>query len=519
MFSFQDSRKQTRLRRKILNNSQGNAGIFYKKTTMKKTSLFLLLALLSCGSRKLATTASYKAYAGKEISATVFTTADKTDLRLSPQGTLSFTEFGQPFETQPCVFVDASHSFQTMLGIGGAITDASAETLAKLSKEKQAELIRAYYDPVNGIGYTIARTNIHSCDFSSESYTYVADNDKSLSSFNISHDEQFRMPMIRQAMSATGGKLNIFVSPWSPPGWMKDNNSMLQGGKLLEAYKQTWADYYVRFIRAYEKAGIPIWGLTVQNEPMAKQRWESCIFTADDERDFIKKYLGPTLAKAGMQNKKLIAWDHNRDLVYQRASTILNDPAAAKYVWGIGYHWYETWTGSGMQYENVRRVHESFPNKNLMFTEGCVDVFKFDHINDWSLGEKYGRSMINDFNAGTVGWTDWNVLLDETGGPNHVGNFCFAPVIGDTRDGSLHYTNAYYYIGQLSKFIRPGAKRVVASSSRDKLLTTAFKNQNGQVVVVVMNDSNETINYKLCISGKAADVKGLPHSISTFLIK
>jgi glucosylceramidase len=251
---------------------------------------------------------------------------------------------------------------------------------------------------------------------------------------------------------------------------------------------------------------------------MAKQRWESCIFTAADERDFIKQYLGPTLERAGLKNKKLIAWDHNRDLVYQRASTILDDPGAAKYVWGIGYHWYETWTGSAMQFENVKRVNETYPGKNLLFTEGCIEAFKFDRINDWSLGEKYGRSMINDFNSGTVGWTDWNVLLDEKGGPNHVGNFCFAPIIADTRDGSLHYTNCYYYIGHFSKFIRPGAKRVATTTNRDKLLATSFINKDGQLAIVVMNNSDDKISYRLCLGEKAAETEILPHSISTIVI-
>jgi glucosylceramidase len=300
---------------------------------------------------------------------------------------------------------------------------------------------------------------------------------------------------------------------------MKDNNSLLQGGKLKEAFKQSWANYYVKYIKAYEAKGIPVWGLTVQNEPMAKQRWESCIYTAEEERDFIKKYLGPTLQQQGLGNKKLIAWDHNRDLLYQRATTILNDPAAAKYVWGIGFHWYETWTGSAMQFENLKRVHETFPDRNLIFTEGCVEKFDLNRINDWSIGERYGFSMVNDFNSGTVAWTDWNILLDENGGPNHVGNFCFAPVHADTKTGKLIYTNAYYYLGHFSKFIKAGAKRIGTASSRDKLATTAFINPDGKLVVVVLNTSNDEVAYKLWLQGNATSVTSLPHSIATLVIE
>ncbi|RPD45117.1 glycoside hydrolase family 30 protein [Paracnuella aquatica] len=451
----------------------------------------------------------------KEVA--VYTTAKGTDQRLSQGSSVPFTPFGQPLETQICVFVDPSKTFQTFLGIGGAITDASAETLAKLPAAQQQEIIDAYYNPTKGIGYTLARTTIHSCDFSSGSYTYVADGDKELKTFSIAHDEQYRLPMIKKAMAAAGGKLTLYVSPWSPPAWMKDNKSMLQGGKLLPGYRQAWANYYIKYIQALEKRGIPVWGLSVQNEPMAKQTWESCIFTAEEERDFIKNYLGPTLHRAGMRGKKLIAWDHNRDLIYQRASTILDDPGAAKYVWGIGYHWYETWTGSAMQFGNLERVQETYPATNLIFTEGTVEKFDFSKIGDWSLGERYGTSLVNDFNAGTVAWTDWNVLLDETGGPNHVGNFCYAPIIADTRNGQVHYTNSFYYLGHFSKFIQPGAKRVAASSNRDVLQTTAFVNPNGQVVVVVLNTTDQALPYRLWVKGQAAETLSQPHSIMTLL--
>jgi glucosylceramidase len=448
----------------------------------------------------------------------VYTTAKDSPDKLTRTEQLSFKPFGQPFETQPCIFVDPGKSFQTFVGIGGALTDAAAESFAKLPKDKQQEFLTAVFDREKGIGYTLGRTHINSCDFSSGSYTYVADNDEALKTFNIDHDQKYRIPFIKQAIAAAGGKLTMYVSPWSPPAWMKDNKDMLKGGKLLPQFRQNWANYYVKFIQEYERQGIPVWGLTVQNEPMAKQVWESCVYTAEDERDFIKGYLGPTLVKNGMGDKKLIAWDHNRDQMFQRASTILNDPDAAKFVWGIGFHWYETWTGGNMQFANVGKVAEAFPDKNLIFTEGCKEKFDLKLVNDWTLGERYGNSMVNDFNNGTVAWTDWNILLDETGGPNHAGNLCFAPVHANTKTGELIYTNAYYYIGHFSKFVQPGAKRIISSSSRDQLQTTAFRNPDGKIVVVVLNLSNDAIPFNLWIAGNAAETKSPAHSIMTLIV-
>lgn len=452
---------------------------------------------------------------GKEVK--VFTTAENTNHRLSATGTVTFKPMGQPLETQVCVFVDPGRTFQTIMGIGGALTDSSAETFAKLPAAKQRELLNAYFDSETGLNYTLARTNIHSCDFSSGSYTYVDEGDKDLKSFSVKHDRQFRIPFIKQAMATAGGKLNLFASPWSPPAFMKTNNNMLRGGKLKPEFYQAWANYFTRFVKAYQQEGIPVWGISIQNEPMATQKWESCIFSAEEERDFLKNHLGPTMKREGLGNKKIIVWDHNRDLIYQRASTMLNDPKAAQYVWGVGYHWYEPWSGGEPMFDNVRLVHETYPNVNLIFTEGCSDSYDAKKLSEWRLGEQYGRSMIHDFNNGTVGWTDWNILLDETGGPNHVGNFCFAPVHADTKTGELTYTNSYYYIGHFSKFLRPGARRIASSPSRSQLLSTAFINTDGKVSVVVMNRSDKPVSYFLWVDGQAAEVNSLPHSIQTLV--
>lgn len=451
----------------------------------------------------------------KEIS--VYTTADSTNLRLTLTDKLYFTAAEQPVETEISVFVNPTKTFQKFIGIGGAITDASAEVFAKLSPAKQAELLTAYYNKDNGIGYSLLRTSIHSSDFSSGSYTYIAEGDKELKTFSIAHDQQFRIPMIKRAIQIAGGKLLLYASPWSPPSFMKSNGTMLQGGTLLPQFYQAWANYYVKFVKAYEKEGMPIWGITIQNEPMATQKWESCLFTAATERDFLKKYLGPTMQKGGLGSKKIVVWDHNRDLMNQRANVIFDDPEASKYAWGMGFHWYETWAGEQPMFDNVRKVREAYPTKNLLFTEGCVERFDAKKYQFWGNAERYGISMINDFNNGTVGWTDWNILLDENGGPNHKGNFCFAPIHADSKTGELIYTPSYYYIGHFSKFIRPNAKRVSTASSRSNLLSTSFVNTDGKMVTIVMNQSSKKITYNLVVGNEKSVVTILPHAIQTLV--
>ncbi|MBS0010783.1 MAG: glycoside hydrolase family 30 protein [Bacteroidales bacterium] len=488
--------------------------------------LVISISMLSCGRTQDSALPADKSaggnHSGPEFDldgkvSTVYTTAHNTDLRMTETGDFTFEAAPQPLETEISVFVNPGKTFQTFLGIGGAITDAAAEVFAALPAEKQEEVVSAYYDPVNGIGYTLCRTPIHSCDFSSESFTYIEEGDKELETFNIDHDRPYKIPLIKKAIEATGNNLTIYASPWSPPAFMKDNNNMLRGGKLLPEYYDSWALYFTKFIRAYEDEGIPIWGITIQNEPMATQTWESCIYTAEEERDFLKNHLGPTMEEEGLGDRKIMVWDHNRDLINHRVNTILGDPEAAGYVWGIGFHWYEPWAGGDPMYINLDNVKEAYPEKHLLFTEGCNGGFTTERYQYWPNAEHYGRSMINDFNQGTVGWTDWNILLDQQGGPNHVENFCFAPIHGDTESGELIYTPAYYYIGHFSKFIRPGAERVSTASSRSHLLSTSFLNGDNSLVSVVMNHGDEEISYKLYIGAEAISLSIPAHAIQTIV--
>ena len=475
--------------------------------------LFILLIACSKSEIKVKNSATQN-YKNKILQ--VFTTAKDTELRLTKTSEQTFKDKVQPLETEIAVFVNPKKTFQEYLGIGGAITDASAEVFATLNTVQQEKLLQSLYGK-DGIGYNIIRTSIHSSDFGLGTHTYIKEGDADLKTFSIEKDKEKRIPFIKRALELIKDDVVFYASPWSPPAFMKTNNNMLKGGKLLPEFRQSWADYYVKFIKAYEKEGIPVWGLTIQNEPMAVQRWESCIYTAAEERDFLKNYLGPTLEKEGLGDKKIVVWDHNRDLISDRANTIFEDPEASKYAWGIGFHWYETWTGGLPKYNNLKNIKESFPSKNLLFTEGWAEGFNPEKLQFWPNAERYGNSMINDFNSGVVGWTDWNILLDERGGPNHVENFCFAPIHADTKTGALTFTPTYYYIGHFSKFIKPGALRISTTTSRTSIESTSFKNKDGKIVTVVMNKTEGKMRYKLMVGNSEVFLEIEPRAMQTII--
>ena len=440
-----------------------------------------------------------------------FCTARDTAHRLSELASLELVSATEPQEA--AVFIDTTLRFQEFLGFGGAFTEAASVTLDKMPANQRQEILKAYFSPDEGNAYSLCRTHINSCDFSLGNYAYTeVEGDVGLEHFSIDRDRQSLIPMIRRAMELSGGSLRLFSSPWSPPAWMKTNGQMNHGGKLKPEYRGAWANYYVRYIEEYGREGIPIWGLTVQNEPAASQTWDSCLYTGEEERDFVRDYLGPALRDSGLGHVKLIIWDHNRDHMYERAKTVLDDPRAAQYVWGVGFHWY-----CGDHFDNVQMTHEAYPDKHLIFTEGCQEGGP--HTGSWDTGERYARSIINDLNRWTVAWVDWNMVLDETGGPNHVGNLCSAPILADTQTGGILYQSSYYYIGHFSRFIRPGADRVGCAKTLDALDATAFLNIDGTVAVVVLNRSEQPVDFLLKIQGFQAKTDIPAHGIKTYLFE
>lgn len=437
-------------------------------------------------------------------------TARDLGARLAPQAPVALQPASEL--NLPLVTIDPAHSFQTIEGFGGAFTESAAVTLAKLPAAVQEECLRAYFDPVHGHGYRLCRVHMNSCDFSTGNYACSeVPGDFALAHFNINRDRQALLPMIQRAQALAGQPFKLFFSPWSPPAWMKTTGQMNRGGKLKPECRAVWAEHYCRFAQAYAEAGVPMWGLTVQNEPEATQSWDSCIYTGAEERDFVRDHLGPALERAGLGHLKLMIWDHNRDVLYERAKAVYDDPAAARYVWGAAFHWYV-----GDFFDNVQRTHEAWPDKHLLFSEGCQEGGP--HLNEWQPAERYARSVIHDLNRWTTGWVDWNLLLDETGGPNHVGNLCSAPLLADTQRGELLYQPSYYYLGHFSRFIQVGARRIVSATMKDELEVLAVQNPDGALATVVLNRSETPIRFALKHDALAVPLRSPARSIMTICL-
>ena len=254
-----------------------------------------------------------------------------------------------------------------------------------------------------------------------------------------------------------------------------------------------------------------LWGLTTQNEPEANTGWDTCQYSPTEQRDFIRDYLGPTLKRSHLQNVNLMVWDHNRDDMVEYADVIYSDPVASSYIWGTAYHWY-----SDGAFQNMSVYHDAWPEKPLLATEACQDWGP--HLGDWGVGEHYATPIISDLNRWSVGWVDWNLVLDEKGGPNHANNFCSAPIIADTKNDKLIFQSSYFYMGHFARYIHPGAKRILCSSSRGNLEATACVNPDGTVAVVVLNRSKEAIRFNLKSRNTATPVSLPARSIATYLL-
>ncbi|MBR5152754.1 MAG: glucosylceramidase [Clostridia bacterium] len=435
----------------------------------------------------------------------VFQTAQGQPPMQEVKGHVAVLDTGEEW---PVINLMPEITYQEIKGFGGAFTEAAAVTVDKLSKEKRGEIIKLYFDKEEGIGYNFGRVHMNSCDFSLGNYSCVDENDETLDTFQINRDKQSMIPMIQDAQKY--GDIDLLVSPWSPPAYMKTTGRMNEGGSLLPEYRELWAKFYEKFITCYREEGIPVWGVTVQNEPKAVQRWDSCVYTAEEERDFVRDYLGEKMKDMGV---KLFFWDHNKERIYDRSKVMMEDEKAKSLVDGVAFHWY-----SGDHFEQLALFSQLYPDKELMFTEGCYE-YSLGAMDTVKIGEKYAHDMIGNFNNGCNIFCDWNLVLDEKGGPNHVGNYCDAPIMVDTQKGNYYVRDSYYYIGHFSKFIQKGAKRIANSKWTPDLDVAAFKNPDGEIVTVVLNASDEDKRFFFRMDGQQVETTVKAHSIRTYLFE
>lgn len=387
------------------------------------------------------------------------------------------------------VSVSRSIEKQVFQGFGGAFTESAAYNYQKLPLEKREAFLEAYFGET-GLSYTQGRVHIGSCDFSLGNYSC---REKETDDFDTSRDEAYIVPLLRDAEKAAGKSIELMLSPWSPPAFMKTNREQNHGGKLLPEYAGLWASCMAQYAAFYRSQGFAVKRITVQNEPAAVQTWDSCIYTAQEEGAFAVTHLKPALEKAGCGDVKILAWDHNKELLPFRAAGTMSVPGAQDAIDGFAVHWY-----TGDHFDALNMVRQQYPGKELWFSEGCVEYSRFEGSSNIQKAEMYAHDIIGNLNGGIRGSLDWNLLLDAQGGPNHVGNFCEAPIMLTADEKDFEIRSEYYYIGHFSRFIHPGAVSIGCSTYEPNVEVTAFRNPDGTRVSVLLNRSDAS--QRVCVS-------------------
>jgi len=531
--------------------------------------LFLVVAaawLAACG-KGTPGPAETPADSGEARRARVFLTSRAGDAMRETGAISLVVPTAGPAEATAAIHVYPGRERQAFHGVGGSLTQASAAALGKLSPEKRAEVLAAYFGP-DGAGYALSRTHVGSSDFSEYSYDYAPDDDPSLAGFSIEEDRQNGLlELITDAQAVPGASFRIMASPWTAPPWMKDNGKYYdpgqrRGGRLLEGHYDTFARYFVAYLQAYREAGVDIWALTPVNEPMGNGgNWESMEMSPEEQRDFIR-VLGPRLKEAKLETPILI-FDQNRAEMPDYTRVIFGDDIAAPFAYGTAVHWYNS---TFRVYEEVLDAqHELYPDKVIIHTEGtidsvsaeascnqqclkppcgCEDLYAWwqddawywekeatDWGWDWAQNRevdhpkyapafRYARDLVVGMGHWLAGWIDWNIVLDKRGGPNHVNNFCLAPVMVDGDTDTVYYTPLFYVVKQVSRHSRPGG--VVLETGVEGPLglhASAIRNPDGTIAVHVFNEGDADVAYVVRIGEQEAKITSPAASLQTVVIE
>jgi len=446
-------------------------------------------------------------------------------------------------ENKVLININPEKKFQTITGFGGSFTEASAHLLTKISKANREKILNAYFSE-NGANYSLTRTTIASCDFSLNNYTYAkVENDLTLEHFTIEDDKADIIPMILDAKAISKEGFNIIASPWSCPPWMKDNKSYI-GGKLLPEFNDTFALYFSKYLDAYKKEGIDIWGVTVINEPHGNgNNWESTLFSPEEMTLFVQNHLGPKLERDGWQDIKVLGYDQNRAGLQEWVDAMYKDEKTSKYFAGTAIHWYES--TYEVFPEALQYAHNKAPNKYLIQTEACVDSevphwqddawYWKKEATDWGWDwasekdkylhpkyapvNRYAEDIIGCLNNQVDGWVDWNMVLDRQGGPNWFKNWCVAPVIVDAENDEVYFTPLYYVMAHFSKFMRPGAVKIGCEVNNKNLKVTAVQNLDKSIALVVFNSTAAKHTLEIQINNQNTVISIDAKALQTVMIK
>ncbi|XP_077455890.1 lysosomal acid glucosylceramidase [Stigmatopora argus] len=402
----------------------------------------------------------------------------------------------------------ADKKYQKMRGFGGAMTDAAAINILSLSAGAQDLLLRQYFAE-EGIGYTVVRVPMASCDFSTRLYTYAdSKDDYSLHNFTLApEDVHMKIPLLQRAQAMSPQPLSLLGSAWSSPAWMKTNGALTGKGSLKGKpggkEHKSWAHYYVRFLEEYAKYNLTFWGVTTGNEPTAgyvtNYSFQALGFTPEEQRDWVAMDLGPALHASSFPHTHVLILDDNRVLLPHWAKVVLSDIHAAQYIHGVAVHWYSD--GLIPAGSSLGTTHELYPEYYLFGTEACAGWTGKDQgvtLGSWQRAEKYAHDILEDLNNYVTGWTDWNLALNLIGGPNWVKNFVDSPVIVDAKRDVFYKQPTFYSMAHFSKFLYEGSQRVGVSSSGKTILEfAAFVRQDASVVLIVLNRSPSAIQFEV----------------------
>ncbi|MEP6549630.1 MAG: glycoside hydrolase family 30 beta sandwich domain-containing protein [Gemmatimonadales bacterium] len=390
--------------------------------------------------------------------------------------------YNETHSGQPTIEVDESKSYQQMIGFGAAMTDASAYLIQnKLSAADREALLQDLFGRDGGIGMSFIRVPMGASDFSLRHYSYddmpAGQADSALTHFSIDADRAEKLPLLRRAL-AINPDLKLMASPWSPPGWMKTTNSLIKG-TLQPKFLDSFASYFVKFIRAYEREGVPVYAISLQNEPnFEPDSYPGMKLEPKMRARVIGGSMGPAFARAGI-NTLIWDYDHNWDLP-QQPLDVLADTAAARYTQGVAWHCY----GGDVSAQST--VHDAHPDKDTYFTEcsGGEWAPKFADNLKWTVN----TLVIGATRNWARGVLLWNLALDENHGP-HLGGCdnCRGIVTINSKTGAITRNDEYYALAHASKFVRPGARRIASESGDSTLSGVAFKNADGSKVLIVLN--------------------------------